>query len=99
MVSAACLKWFEPVRKLVMSSLCSRRTDAIKHMVNYYNLPVLTTKYYLEAMDLYRERYKHALFLLFSDDLGWVQQELLPKMSRMNVPGYIGGELRYLKAL
>ena len=61
-------------------------------MVATYNLPSLTTKYFLEAMDIYRERYQHAVFVLFSDDMGWVQYELKPKMRRMNIPGYYAGK-------
>eukprot|EP00095_Tigriopus_kingsejongensis_P007018 maker-scaffold232_size243569-snap-gene-1.20 protein:Tk07018 transcript:maker-scaffold232_size243569-snap-gene-1.20-mRNA-1 annotation:"galactoside 2-alpha-l-fucosyltransferase 1" len=67
-----------------------RRTDATHHMVKQYDLPELTPAYYLKAMDLFLSKYKHVVFILVSDDMLWVEQNIKQRAPRM--PTFLVGD-------
>jgi hypothetical protein len=49
--------------------LAYRLTDAVEHMVKRYNLPPLNPSYYFAAIDLFRDKFKHVVFVLVSDEM------------------------------
>jgi hypothetical protein len=68
--------------KNILNNSCSihiRRGDYL-HQINYH--PVLSLKYYWDAIDfLYGENKKNVNFLIFSDDINWVKNNLkIPNM-------------------
>ena len=54
-----------------------RRRDHIKYEERL-GLDTLTRQYFMEAVDLYRERLKQPIFLIVTDDPDWVRRELPP---------------------
>ena len=40
----------------------------------------LEPSYFLEAMDLYRERFRRVIFIYVSDDPGWARRRILPRV-------------------
>eukprot|EP00096_Caligus_rogercresseyi_P011721 TRINITY_DN4705_c0_g1_i1.p1 TRINITY_DN4705_c0_g1~~TRINITY_DN4705_c0_g1_i1.p1 ORF type:complete len:392 (+),score=79.24 TRINITY_DN4705_c0_g1_i1:77-1252(+) len=56
-----------------------RKRDADVSMVNRYNLPKLSPSYYLEAMHLYQKKFKNVIFMVVSDEMKWVEDNLLPR--------------------
>ena len=58
-----------------------RRHDSTQRMIDLYNLWDLKPSYYLEAIHLYRRKFKSkAIFLVTSDTMPWVQQNILGKV-------------------
>ena len=55
-------------------------------MVSKYNMPLLEPSYYLQAIDIYQQRFKHAVFLFYSDDMGWVQRNVMSKILSKGQP-------------
>ena len=48
-----------------------RKTDADRNYVRMYNLPALNPSYYLQAIDLYRQNFKHTGILRVNRIYSW----------------------------
>ena len=68
-------------KKFIYIGVHVRRHDSTKRMIDLYNLWDLKPSYYLEAIHLYRRKFKSkAIFLVTSDTMPWVQQNILGKV-------------------
>jgi hypothetical protein len=45
-------------------------------------MPELRASYYLKAIDLYRQLYKHPVFLMMGDNVEWGKDLIMPRMPR-----------------
>ena len=41
---------------------------------------LLEPGYFLEAMEMFRERYKRVVFIYVSDDMKWAEEKILPRL-------------------
>ena len=57
-----------------------RRHDSIQRMIDLYDLWDLKPSYYIEAIHLFKRKFKSkAIFLVTSDTMPWVQRNILGK--------------------
>ncbi|XP_040565973.1 uncharacterized protein [Lepeophtheirus salmonis] len=56
-----------------------RKRDADRDIVERYNLPKLSPSYYLEAIHMCRKKFKHVIFIIVSDEMNWVYDNLMPR--------------------
>ena len=48
-------------------------------------MPELTPAYYLSAIDVFRARFKHAVFVLVSDNMEWGIREVIPRVPTAHI--------------
>ena len=75
-----CTQGKKVPKNLVYIGVHVRRHDSIIRMIELYDLWEIRPSYYLQAIQLYKQKFKNrAVFLLTSDDMGWVQQNIIGK--------------------
>merc|ERR1711936_863551 len=60
--------------EIVFVGIHSRRGDHL-HYQKENNIQVISEDYFLDAMDMYREKFKEVVFVYVSDDLKWGKQK------------------------
>ena len=75
-------------KKFVYIGIHVRRTDSLKAFIEKYKLPELKPSYYLSAIDLYVNYFKSKkklIFVVTSDDMKWVSDNLMPRVKSVKV--------------
>lgn len=77
-------------KSITFVGIHSRRTDHVA-LQKEMGEEVLKASYYLEAMEMYREKFKNTIFIFVSDDMEWGRKELLPRVKTGDM--YLAGDL------
>ena len=71
-------------KKWTFIGIHSRRTDHLAYEKER-NLPPLKANYYVQAMNMYREKYSKIIFIYISDDIDWGIAQLAPRNGRRDL--------------
>ena len=77
-------KKFKKTKNITFVGVHHRRGDHLLYQ-SERGLTTLDVGYFLEAMDMYREKYKRVVFVYVSDDIEWAKNKLGNKLQMISI--------------